>query len=308
MSTKGKSALRGPKRTPSRGWRYAVAEGFAAFTRNGLMSAAAVTVTMVTLLALGLALTIAGTLDHIARYLEHQVQVSVYLRDGLTGYEIAAVRDRLARLPGVVGLQYVSKDEALARLTTALGGRGDFHDLLDRNPLPASFVITADRPDRLRAIAAAARRLPQVEDVDYGVQSVARLLAATRTVRAFGAAAGGVLALVALVIIVSTIRLTVFARRAEIEVMRLVGATSWFIRWPFIVEGAITGSAGAAAAVIVVLAGYAFAVPRAQAAVPFLPLPGPEQVALDVSWKLLVWGIAIGIVGSWLAVRRYLHV
>ncbi len=298
----------GPGRTPSRGWRYAVAEGVRAFTRNGLMSVAAVTVTMVTLLALGLALVIADTLDQIARDLEHQVQVTVYLRDGLSEYEIAAVRDRLARLPGVESLQFVSKDEALARLTKALGGRADVHDLLDRNPLPASFVLTADRPDRLAAIAAAARRLPKVEDVNYGVQALGRLLAATRAVRAFGGAAGAVLALIALVTIVSTIRLTVFARRAEIEVMRLVGATAWFIRWPFMVEGAITGAAGAAAAVIVVVAGYAFAVPRAQAAVPLLPLPGPEQVALDVSWKLLAWGIAIGIVGSWLAVRRYVRV
>jgi cell division transport system permease protein len=272
------------------------------------MSVASVVVTAVTLLALGCALLVATTLDQIAGYLERQVQVTVFVRDGLSGDEVAALRGRLARIPGVVSLEYVSKDEALARLAKTLGGGANIHDLLDHNPLPASFVINADRPGRLEAIAAAARRLPQIEDVSYGVRSVARLLAATRIVRLLGSAAGGILALIALVIIGSTIRLAVVARRAEIEIMRLVGATAWFIRWPFLVEGAITGAAGAVAAVILVAAGYVFAVSRAQGAFPFLPLAGPEQVVLAVSWKLLAWGITIGIVGSLLAVRRYLRV
>lgn len=307
MDAKAASASAG-SRTPPRGWRYAVAEGCAAFTRNGLMSAAAVIVTMVMLLALGATLLIAGALDQVARHLEQQVQVVVYLREGLRPAELLAVRDRLARLPWVVGIEYVSKDEALARLQKSLGGQRDFQDLLGHNPLPASFVVTADRPGRLDAIGDAARRLPQVEDVSYGMQSVGHLLALTGAVRLFGAAAGAVLALVALVIITSTIRLTVFARRAEIEVMRLVGATAWFIRWPFVVEGAITGALGALAAVAVVVAGYAFVIQRAQGVLPFLPLPGPGEVALGVSWKLFAWGVLIGVVGSLLAVRRYLHV
>ncbi len=291
-----------------RGWRYVLAEGVGGFARNGLMSVAAVTITMVTLLALGGALVVAGTLDQIARHLEQQVQVVVYLRDGLPPREVAALRDRLYRLPGVTGLTHVSQDEALAQLQKSLRGAAPFGDLLGRNPLPASFVVTADHPSRLGAIAAAAERLPQVEDVSYGVQGVARLLAVTRIVRLFGAVAGGTLAGVALIIIASTIRLTVFARRAEIEVMRLVGATAWFIRWPFVVEGGITGACGAGAAVIIVLAASAFVMPRAREALPFLPLPGAEQVALAVSWKLMVWGVVIGVVGSLLAVGRYLRV
>ncbi len=289
------------------GIRYFLAEGFRGFTRNGLMSLAAVTITTLTLLALGGALVVAGALDQITRHVEQQAQVVAYLRDGLGPSEVAAARDRLSRLPGVVGLEYVSKDEALTRLERSVGGQVEFRDLLTSNPLPASYVITADRPGRLQAIGAAAARLPQVEDVSYGVQAVGRLLAVTRAVRLLGAAAGGVLALAALIIIASTIRLTVVARRAEIEVMRLVGATAWFIRWPFVVEGAITGACGAGAAVILVLPAYALVAHGARGTLPFLPLPGPEQVALAVSWKLLLWGIVIGVAGSLLAVRRYVR-
>lgn len=190
------------------------------------MSAAAVTITMVTLLALGAALVVAATLDHLARHLEQQVEVVAYLRDGLTPGQVGALRDRLAHLPGVRSLAYVSKEEALSRFQQSVGGQMDVQDLLTRNPLPASYVLTADDPARLAAIAAAARDFPEVEEASDGSQSAARLLRVTRMVRLTGAGAGAALALVALVIIASAIRLTVFARRAEIEVMRLVGATA----------------------------------------------------------------------------------
>lgn len=288
--------------------RYFVAEGWRAFSRNGLMSLAAVVITMVTLLALGATLVVAGTVDQLVRQIEQQLQVVVYLRDGLSADRLAAVRDHLAALPGVTGVDYVSKEQALARLQRAVGRRAEFRDLLPRNPLPASFVISVDRAARLREVAARAARLPEVEDVNYQRATVGRLLAVTRVIRLLGAAAGAALGLIALVIIAGMIRITVFARRAEIEVMRLVGATAWFIRWPFVVEGAITGACGAAAALLLVLAAYALAVRGARGTLPFLPLPGPGQVALAVSWKLMLWGIAIGVAGSLLAVRRYLRV
>jgi cell division transport system permease protein len=285
-----------------------MAEGWRAFARNGLMSLAAVVVTMVTLLALGATLVVSGTVDHVVGHLERQLQVVAYLRDGLSAGALDAVRDRVEHLPGVTDVQYVSKEQALASLQRAVGGRAEFRDLLAHNPLPASFVISVDQASHLRAVARQAARLPQVEDVSYERAAVGRLLAVGRVIRLLGAAAAVGLALIALVIIASMIRITVFARRAEIEVMRLVGATAWFIRWPFVVEGAITGACGAAAALLLVLAAYALAVRGARGTLPFLPLPGPQQVALAVSWKLMLWGIAIGVAGSLLAVRRYLRI
>lgn len=136
--------------------RYFVAEGWRAFSRNGLMSLAAVVITMVTLLALGATLVVAGTVDQLVRQIEQQLQVVVYLRDGLSADRLAAVRDHLAALPGVTGVDYVSKEQALARLQRAVGRRAEFRDLLPRNPLPASFVISVDRAARLREVAARA--------------------------------------------------------------------------------------------------------------------------------------------------------
>lgn len=291
---------------PVRGLSYFVWEGWQGFRRNGLMSLAAVTITMVTLLALGVALVVSSTFDQLARGVERKVEVVVYLRDGLRARDVEALRVRLLRLPGVTGLTYVSKEEALAGFQRALGEGVDLKELLSRNPLPASFVVAVDRPASLQTVAQAASAYAPVEHASYGAEAVDRLLVVTRIVRVGGAIAGGLLALVAMIVIVSTIRLTVFARRTEIEVMRLVGATAWFIRWPFVVEGALTGAVGACAALLLLTGVYTWLAWGARGSLPFLPLPLPEQVALMLAWKLLLWGVLIGTGGSLLAVRRYL--
>ncbi|MHB8731827.1 MAG: permease-like cell division protein FtsX [bacterium] len=290
------------------GLRYALTEGAQGFARNGLASAASVLITAVTLVALGGALAVAGALNHVAAALEQQLQVVVYFRPGVTPDEVVVARSRLARMPGVAGIEYVSSQEALRRLEAQLGPRAKFRDLLQHNPLPASLVVTATGSDRLRAIASAARDLPGVDEVRDGGLVLERLLGVTRAVRLGGAAAGVVLACIALVVIAGTIRLTVFARRAEIEVMRLVGATAWFIRWPFVVEGAVTGACGACGAAAAVAAGYALIAGGAARALPFVPLPGAGEVAFDIVWKLVVWGVLIGVTASLLAVRRYVRV
>lgn len=298
----------GTRRVRPLGVRYALAEGAQGFVRNGLMSLASVVITSVTLTALGAALVVAGALNHVASALEQQLEVVVYLRPGAMPDEIAAARAGLERIPDVAGIEYVSPEDALHRLEAQIGPQAKFRDLLQRNPLPASFVLTATATDRLRPIAAAARDVPGVDDVRDGGQSLQRLLAAIRAVRLGGSAAGALLACVALVVIAGTVRLTVFARRAEIEVMRLVGATAWFIRWPFVVEGAVTGACGACGAAAAVALGYAVIAGGAARAMPFVPLPGAGEVALDVVWKLVVWGVAIGVAASLLALRRYVRV
>jgi cell division transport system permease protein len=298
---------RSPRRPrPVRGVPYFVREGVEGFKRNGLMSVAAVTITTVTLVALGAALIVASALDQLAAGVERKIQVIVYLRDGLRADEVEAVQTRIGRLPGVTRIEFISKEDALTAFQQRLGGRVDLRGVLSHNPLPASFEVAADGPERLRAVAAAAARLPQVEHASYGAETVDRLTAVTRTVRLGGIAASTGLALVAMIIIVNTIRLTVFARRMEIEVMRLVGATGWFILWPFVVEGAITGAAAGCAALIVVTGVYAWLAWTAGGSLPFLPLLPPQQVALTLAWKLLPWGVLIGISGSLLAVRRFL--
>jgi len=289
-----------------RGMRYFIREGIEGFKRNGLMSVAAVTITVVTLVALGAAIIVAGTLDTLAGGVERRLHVIVYLRDGLPAGEIDGVRARLTRLPGVTSVVFVSKEAALESFQRRLGGTVNLRGVLSHNPLPASFEVAADRPDYLRAIAEAATALRQVEHASYGAQMADRLVAITRLVRLGGVAISAGLAVVAMIIIVNTIRLTVLARRTEIDIMRLVGATAWFIRWPFVVEGAISGALAGLAALVLVLGMYTWLAWATGGSLPFLPLLSPLQVAVQLAWKLLLWGALIGIAGSLLALRRFL--
>jgi len=301
-------ARTGVGRRPSsvRGVRYFIREGIEGFRRNGLMSVAAVTITVVTLVALGAAFIVAGTLDTLAGGVERRLQVIVYLRDGLRPTEVDGMRARLARLPGVTGVVFISKEAALESFQRRLGGKVDLRSILTHNPLPASFEVASDSPEHLQAIAAAAGALPNVEHASYGAQMADRLVAITRLVRLGGAALSVGLAIVAMIIIVNTIRLTVLARRTEIEVMRLVGATAWFIRWPFIVEGAVTGALAGVTALVLVSGAYTWLAWATGGSLPFLPMLSPLQVAVELAWKLLLWGALIGIAGSLLALRRFL--
>ena len=298
------SMARRPASVP--GMRYFIREGVEAFRRNGLMSVAAVTITVVTLVALGAAIIVAGTLDALAGGVERRLQVIVYLRDGLRPSEIGAVQAQLERLRGVTGVVFVSKEAALESFQRRLGGKVNLRGVLSHNPLPASFEVAADRPEHLHAIADAAAALRQVEHASYGAQMVDRLIAITRLVRLGGVAITAGLAIVAMIIIVNTIRLTVLARRTEIEIMRLVGATAWFIRWPFIVEGAISGGLAGLTALVLVSGTYTWLTWATGGSLPFLPLLSPLQVAVQLAWKLLLWGALIGIAGSLLALRRFL--
>jgi len=281
-------------------------DAWASFRRNGLMTAAAVTTITVALLVVGTAVLIGINLEKMARAVEGQVQVVAFLREGLPPPDAARTRAAVAALPGVRAVRFVGRDVALERLRKHLGEEAAFADLLSTNPLPDSLELTLADPTQAPAVARAAAQLPGISDVGYGGQVVDRLLALTRGVRALGAALTLFLTAVALVVVVSTIRLTIIARRREIEIMQLVGATRWFVRWPFLIEGILQGAAAGLLAAMVLAAVYALGIARVQGAMPFLPVaPLGDAAGRLVLWVMLT-GVAVGGAGSAIAIRRFL--
>lgn len=282
------------------------ADAWASFRRNGLMTAAAVTTVAVALLVVGSAVLIGLNLARIAAVLEDQVQVVAFLRDRLTAAEAAEVRAAARNLPGVAAVQFVGRDEALARLQAHLGKGEAFGDLVSTNPLPDSLEVRPNDPQQAPAVAQAVAALPGVVEVSYGGQVVDRLMALTRGVRVVAALLTLFLTAVALVVVVNTIRLTIIARRREIEIMQLVGATRWFVRWPFLIEGLLQGAAAAAAAVLVLGTVYAVGVLRLQATMPFLPVVAVGDAGRPLVLALLASGLGVGTAGSLIAIRRFL--
>lgn len=280
----------------------------AGFRRNGLMTVAAVTTVMVALLVVGAAVLIGLNLTRVASAVEAQVEVVAFLQEGLGPDGRARLTGALTALPGVTSARFVGRDEALRRLRAHLGEGAAFDDLVTTNPLPDSIELRLADPSMAPSVAQAVLRQPGVAEVTYGGQVVDRVVALSRSVRLVAGLLTAFLAGVALIVVVNTIRLTVIARRQEIEIMALVGATRWFIRWPFLIEGVLQGGAAAAAAVAVLLAVYAVGVARLSAALPFLPVVGLREALEPLVVTVLVGGAGVGVLGSLIAIRRFLAV
>lgn len=281
-------------------------DAWVSFRRNGVMTAAAVTTISVALLVVGAAVLLGLNLGRVASMVEQQVQVVAFLQDGLSPAEAEAIRTGAAALPGVQTVRFVGREEALGRLQAHLGEGTSFADLVGTNPLPDSLELILTDPSRAAEVAEAVAREQGVTDVGYGGQVVDRLLALTRGIRLVAVMLTVFLAGVALIVVVNTIRLTVIARRQEIEIMALVGATRWFIRWPFVLEGLFEGIAAGALAVLVLGSLYLAGVLRAQATMPFLPLVAPIEAALPLLGWVLTAGAVVGTAGSLIAIRRFL--
>jgi len=286
---------------------YGAGEAWTAFRRNGMMSLAAVLTIMVTLLLVGAATAVAANLRLMARILEDQVEVVAYLRDGLPPAEVDRVAAAVRSLPGVRSVTLVGRDEALGRLQEALGERVSLRDVIQTNPLPDSLEIALSTPGRAREVAAAVVAMEAVEDVTSGGTLLDRLLAATWLLRGGGAGAAALLAGVALIIIMNTIRLTILGRRQEIEIMQLVGAGGWYLRAPFIIEGALQGVVATALAGLLLVPGYLVVVDWVERLLPFLPLMEAGVLLPVLGGAMAAAGVLVGMGGSSLALRRFLH-
>ncbi|MEN6412971.1 MAG: permease-like cell division protein FtsX [Veillonellales bacterium] len=292
-----------------RTWEYFIREAFISLRRNGLMSFASVSTVALSLLILGIFLVMVLNLNNMASTLESQVQISVYLQDNLSQLETREIGTRITKLPGVTQVLYISKDEAMSRFKQRLGDQQSILTALgDGNPLPNAFEVKVDKPERVKPVAQAIGQLKGVENAKFGQEVVEHLFDLTKMMRIFGLVLILFLALAALFIISNTIRLTVFARRREIGIMKYVGATDWFIRWPFLLEGTLLGMGGAVIAVLLLNQTYSALTHEVYESLTFLPLIPQYPFITNISLILLVTGAAIGALGSSISLRRFMKV
>ena len=288
---------------------YFITESFHSIRRNGLMSMASLMTVALSLLILGIFTIMVLNLNNMASVLESQVQVTVYLQDSLKEAEIREVGTRITKLPGVTRVNFIDKVEAMSRFKPRLGAQqGLLAELGEANPLPNAFEVKVDRPERVKPVALAIAQLKGIEAARYGQEVVEQLFNLTRMVRIFGSVLIVFLGLAALFIIVNTIRLTVFARRREIGIMKYVGATDWFIRWPFIIEGVLLGSLGAGISSLLLTQLYGMVTGQVYGTLAFLPLLPQYPMLGYVNIFLLLAGVAIGALGSIISVKKFLKV
>lgn len=261
----------------------------------------------VAVLVLGACLVGLLNLNYIGSSLGSRLGIRVMLLPEVTANQREALRQRLSSLGGVKSVRFVTREEALRRLRVDLGEHGAVLDLVegDDNPLPDSFEVKVSDPERVPAIAASIATLPGVETVDYGKKFVNKVVAFTRAIQVVTAAFAAFISVGIVFIVGSSIRQAVAARRREIEIMKLVGATDWFIRWPFVIEGLFLGFVGSAAGGAALYYGY-MAIVRGVGPLPGLPLVSDPRIVLALCVLLVVVGSLTGAVGSAVFMRRYL--
>lgn len=276
------------------------------FSRNTGMQVTAIGTVAITIVLLGLFLFVRAALADAGNRLLDQIEISAYLRSDATAAQAAAIGGFLAKDPRIASAQFVPKKQGLAELRARTRGAIDT-ELLTENPLPDKFRIKVRQPEQVDSVAATVRRLTGVDNVVYGQKIVQRLLALGGVFRRVGI--GLILASVgvASIIISNTIRLTVFARRREIAIMQLVGATNTYIRLPFICEGLLDGLIGALVALALLAGARAALWPRLLEALPWVQLTAMPVDARILAAQLISTGVAIGVLASWISVGRYLR-
>ena len=288
---------------------YFIQEVFHSLRRNNWMTFASIGTVAVSLFVLGVFLILVLNMNRLAGMLESQVQISVYLEDHLTDREKRQIGYDIESLQGIDSVTYVDRETAKERLKERLGDQKYLLDALSEdNPLPDAFEVTVTTPSVVESAAGAIDAMQGVEEAKYGQDVVEHLFDITRLMRIFGFVLMGLLGGATLFIISNTIRLTVFARRKEIAIMKYVGATDWFIRWPFLLEGIVLGCIGGLIAAVALRSFYAAMAAKIYSTLAFFPLMPQYPFMNYVTLAILLAGIVIGAIGSVISLKRFLRV
>lgn len=276
--------------------------------RNFLMAITAMTTTFICILVLGIGLLVSSHVEGIVGSVREDVTVEAFLPPDATEERIDEIRTSIEGYPEVASVNYVSKEEALDKFKDTFKDQPEIYENLDAGVLPASFQIQLEDPALADRVA---DRLKdegfEENNLSYPQQTIERLDSVT-SYTIWGLYAATILFLVSSVLLISNaIRLSIFARRNEIEVMKLVGASDSFVRAPFVVEGMIQGLVGAGLASLVVLWLNFLFVDWSRDALPFVPISGTAVDTILLLVVLVGTGVLIGVIGSFLSVTRFLR-
>ena len=295
---------------------FFIREALRALRRSAAPSVAAIVTIVVTVLLLGVLIPVLWTTQGKANDVRDQIGLRVFLYDDATNTEINRLDDRIGSIEHVTDVEFVSKSQAKQVLKGRLEDPNILGEL-NSNPLPASFDVSLDSPDNLEAVRSdltppGASGKPEpispvIEEVQDSRSEASQIRSVTGAIKIVLLVISALLLAASLMLVGNTIRLSIYARRREVEVMRLVGATNWFIRWPFMIEGLIVGLLGAASAVAILWLGKVTVVdPLAN---DFALVSNLQTIAfIPLIAVLVACAMAVSALGSGITLRRFLQV
>lgn len=289
-------------------WRYILPEPFISLRRNFGMTVAAVMTVVLTLYLCGIFGLLVENINQNASIMEDAVEIKVFIQDGINQEQMDALSAQVKSLEGVESVRYVSRTDGLKLMSEKFGSSEEILAAIDTNPLPNSYTVKAQTPEQVLPIVEAVSKLDNVLDVRYGQGSIEKMFSFMSWMRSLGTGLMVLLGFSAVILISMNIRLSVEARKEEIQVMKYVGASNSFIIWPFILEGMLLGVLGGGVACVLVLVSYHSMLSLLLSSLSFLTFVTLGAIALPVIGAMLGLGLLLGAIGSAIAVRKHVNV
>ena len=293
--------------------KYFLKEGLSGLKKNLLMTVASIVAVMACISIMSFSYCVASNLQHILQQMEDSIGISVFLGGNPTSQEIEGLKTTISKIDHVLDVQYISPGDALEALKKDWGADEDIFEGLDEtnNPLSHSFQITLDSIDNQGSVLATLKGIDGIDNIRHGQTETELIMKANKVFNIASILVMLILGIISIMIIMNTIRISVVNRRVEINIMKYVGATDWFIRWPFIIEGVIIGLVGAVIPLLVGMPIYAKVISSLYSYFPVIKmiqflLTGDIFIVLFP--VALVFGVLLGVIGSVTSIRKHLQV
>ena len=291
--------------------KYLFKEGIIGLWRNRTMAFASAGTIVLCLLILGMSYSIGTNIDYIIEQIESKFGITAYIQDGLSESSILSIENKIKRMPNVASITYISKDEALETFSKDNEDASLFEMFKEDNPLPASFEIIAIDIKNQGELVKSIEALEGIDEAVYLKNETETFISIRKTVNYICYAIIACLIVVGLLLMSNTIKLTVYIRKREINIMKYVGATDSFIRVPFLIEGMLIGTLGALVAIITIALGYDWVQSMSKSATGILgeiSLLPTANIMVSLVPIYLSLGIGIGLIGSAFAIHKHLKV
>jgi cell division transport system permease protein len=292
-------------------FKYFIMDALKSLKRNKTVSLASVATVAATLFILGVFLLIVFNVNAGIEVIGSKFQVKIYIKEGISITDKSAIERTLNDVKGVTDIRYETKLDALETVKKQFGedSKELVEGLEESNPFPNAYVVSVEKPEVVTDVVKASEGLSGIDKIKDVREIVAKLIKITDTLKIIGLSLFAILISVSLFLIGNTIKLTVYSRKKEIGIMKYVGATDWFIRWPFIIEGMMLGISGAIVSTGVLYYVYKMVFRRfANTLIEFLgfTLINPQFILSTVLWQFMIGGLIIGAIGSVISIRKFL--
>ena len=286
---------------------YFIGDAFKSFKRNKTISIATIITVLVTFIVLGVFSLVAENLNLAIGGLEDKIELVVYLDDNITPIDKKEIQVKINSQQGVKEIQYESREDAFKKLQENNAGILKGYTL-EKNPLPASYIVKLENMSYAPAIREAVKDLDGVESVSDEQESIDKIQSIIKFTKIIGTVLFIILIGVSIFLIMNTTKLTVYSRRREVGIMKFVGATDWFIRWPFVIEGIIIGAVGSLASSVILYFAYNGIFKWIVSSMFIVNLVQPQFVLTTLLACFVGGGIVVGAIGSIFALRKFLVV